>query len=176
MRAVVVYESMYGNTHEIATAIGAGLGVAFDVEVVPVAGAEPDLIASADLLVVGGPTHGHSMSRDTTRHQAVEDAAKPGHDLEVDPDAEGPGLRDWIPTVPATATRFAAYDTRVDWPAALSGRASKVISRKLRHQGLAEVVSPESFLVTKESELLDGETDRARAWAEGIARQLLPTT
>ena len=37
MRAVVVYESMYGNTHLVADAIGAGLGPAFDVSVVPVA-------------------------------------------------------------------------------------------------------------------------------------------
>ena len=37
MRAVVVYESMYGNTHGIAEAIGAGLKTAFDVSVVPVA-------------------------------------------------------------------------------------------------------------------------------------------
>ena len=35
MRAVVVYESMYGNTHLIADAIGAGLEAAFDVRVVP---------------------------------------------------------------------------------------------------------------------------------------------
>jgi len=36
MQAVVVYESMYGNTHLIADAIGAGLKTVFDVSVVPV--------------------------------------------------------------------------------------------------------------------------------------------
>src|SRR5690242_12369329 len=71
MRAVVVYESMYGNTHRIADAIGAGLEAAFDVRVVPVSHAEPELIADVDLVVVGGPTHVHGMSRASTRKAAV---------------------------------------------------------------------------------------------------------
>jgi flavodoxin len=54
MRAVVVYESMYGNTHLIADAIGAGLETAFDVRVVSVTQAKPEVIAEADLVVVGG--------------------------------------------------------------------------------------------------------------------------
>ena len=54
MRAVVVYESMYGNTHVVADAIGAGLKTAFDVSVVPVSQASPAVLADADLLVVGG--------------------------------------------------------------------------------------------------------------------------
>ena len=41
MRAVVVYESMYGNTHLVADAIGAGLITAFEVSVVPVSEASP---------------------------------------------------------------------------------------------------------------------------------------
>jgi flavodoxin len=53
MRAVVVYESMYGNTHLIAEAIGAGLKTAFDVSVVPVSQASPAVLADAHLVVVG---------------------------------------------------------------------------------------------------------------------------
>jgi len=56
MRAIVVYESMYGNTHLVAGAIGAGLSTLFDVSVVPVAQADPAVLAGADLVVVGGPT------------------------------------------------------------------------------------------------------------------------
>lgn len=176
MRAVVVYESMYGNTHAVASAIGDGLRESIDVAVVPVGDAVPEVVADADLVVVGGPTHAHSMSRESTRHQAVADAAEPDSDLEVDPDAEGPGLRDWIPTLPPGPMRSAAYDTRVDLPAALTGRASKAISRKLRHQGFVEVVSPESFLVTKEGHLEPGETERAREWGREIATQLVRST
>ena len=87
MRAVVVYESMYGNTHQIADAIGAGLEAAFDVRVVPVSHAGPEVIADADLVVVGGPTHAHGMSRASTRKAAVQAADKPVGGLTVEPDA-----------------------------------------------------------------------------------------
>ena len=70
MRAVVVYESMYGNTHLVADAIGAGLRPACDVSVVPVAEAGPAVLAGADLVVVGGPTHVHGMGRASTRKAA----------------------------------------------------------------------------------------------------------
>ena len=67
MRAVVVYESMYGSTHQVADAIGAGLGTAFEVSVVPVSQAGPQVLAGTDLVVAGGPTHAHGMSRAGTR-------------------------------------------------------------------------------------------------------------
>ena len=55
MRAVVVDQSMYGNTHLIADAIGAGLEAAFDVRAVPgVRRLAGKVIADADLVVVGG--------------------------------------------------------------------------------------------------------------------------
>ena len=74
MRAVVVYESMYGNTHQVADAIGAGLRSSFEVSVVPVSEAGPAVLADADLVVVGGPTHVHGMSRAGTRKAAVQAA------------------------------------------------------------------------------------------------------
>jgi flavodoxin len=45
----------YGNTHLIADAIGAGLRAAFDVSVVPVSKAGPEVLADADLVMVGLP-------------------------------------------------------------------------------------------------------------------------
>jgi hypothetical protein len=63
MRAVVVYEPMYGNTHPVADAIGAGLRTAFDIRGVPVSLADPEVLADADLVVVGGPTHARWISR-----------------------------------------------------------------------------------------------------------------
>jgi hypothetical protein len=68
MRAVVVYESMYGNTREVASAIGAGLETAFEVSVVPVSEAGPEGLADADLVVVGGPTHMYAAAFDTRLH------------------------------------------------------------------------------------------------------------
>ena len=64
VRAVVIYESMYGNTHLVADAIAVGLrAAAFDITIVPVSQAGPAVLADADLVVVGGPTHVHGMSR-----------------------------------------------------------------------------------------------------------------
>ena len=67
MKAVVIYESMYGNTHLIANAIAEGLRNHGQVTVVPVDEADAALVETADLLVVGGPTHAHGMSRANTR-------------------------------------------------------------------------------------------------------------
>jgi flavodoxin len=101
MRAVVVYESMYGNTHMVADAIAAGLRTALDVSVVPVAQAGAAVLADADLVVAGGPTHAHGMSRAATRKAAVQAADNPASGLKVEPDAPGPGLREWGTTLAA---------------------------------------------------------------------------
>ncbi len=169
MRAVVVYESMYGNTHHVASAIGEGLRSQGDVSVVPVESADPDLLASADLLVVGGPTHVHGMSHENTRKAAVEAAQKPDADLELDPDAEGPGLREWFATLDRVGLA-ASFDTRMHGPPALTGRASKGIARKLHHHGATLLADPESFLVTKDNHLEPDEEERARIWGTELAR------
>jgi hypothetical protein len=169
MRAVVVYESMYGNTHLIAEAVGAGLSTACDVRVVPVSQAGPEVIADADLVVVGGPTHAHGMSRASTRRAAVQAADKPAGGLKVEPDALGPGLRDWLGTLGRYPVRAAAFDTRVHGPAALTGRASKGATRLLREHGFDVVAEPESFLVTKQDRLEPQEQNRARAWGTKLA-------
>ena len=67
MRALVVYESMYGNTHEIARNIADGLRTNYEVTLVPVAEATTDLVAGADLLVAGAPTHMHGLPSVATR-------------------------------------------------------------------------------------------------------------
>jgi hypothetical protein len=172
MRAVIVYESMYGNTHVVADHIGAGLGESFEVLVTSVDGVDDESVAAADLLIVGGPTHAHGMTSSATRKAAVDAVAK-DEDLELDPDAEGEGLRDWFKALPhPIGGSAAAFDTRVDGPPAVTGRASKGIARRLRHHGFDLVVEPESFLVDKHSHLLDGEAERAEAWGAGLAQVL----
>jgi len=175
MHIVIVYESSYGNTHVIAEAIGEGLGTAGEVQVVPVAKAGHELVAGADLVVVGGPTHVHGMSRQQTRQAAVEAAHKPGSPLALDPDAEGPGLRDWFDTLAPATKNAAAFDTRVDAPALITGRASKGISRQLRRHGFHEIAEPVSFLVTKENDLVSGQQAAARQWGEMLAGTLAGT-
>jgi Flavodoxin len=172
MRIVVVYESSYGNTHLIADAIGEGISTSHDVEVVPVAGASQELVDGADLLVVGGPTHVHGMSRDRTRAAAVDAAHKPASQLIVDPDAEGPGLRAWFESLIPATTKAAAFDTRVDAPVLITGRASTGISRQLRRHGFREIAEPMSFLVTKTNRLAPGQEDIARQWGSQLASTL----
>jgi hypothetical protein len=169
MKAVVVYESMYGNTHLIADAIATGLRAAADVAVVPLEKGTQTLLAGADLVVVGGPTHAHGISRESTRRAAIDAANKPGSDLVIDPDAEGTGLREWFDSLDRLATNAAAFDTRIKAPAPITGRASKGIAKRLRDHGCHVIVEPESFLVTKDSHLLDDEVTHARDWGAQLA-------
>jgi hypothetical protein len=168
MKTVVIYESLYGNTHLVAERVAEAAGLRGDVALVPVGEATPELISGADLLVVGGPTHIHGLTWSATRHAAETDAAK-HDDRALDPDAEGPGLRTWFHGLgQVDGTPAAVFDTRFDGPAEFTGRASKGIGRRLRHHGFSEVAEPESFLVDKDSHLLEGEADRARRWAAGV--------
>ena len=117
MRAVVVYESMYGNTHAVAVSIAAGLSTRHDVTLVPVTRATQELVAAADLLVVGGPTHLHRMSTAVSRRWAADAARKQGGVLTMDPDADGPGVRGWLEgagSLGGQNTLAAAFDTMYD--------------------------------------------------------------
>jgi hypothetical protein len=168
MKVLVVYESMYGNTRTIAEAIGSGLGA--DTEVVPVGEASPERVASADLLVVGGPTHVHGMSRPSSRKAARDAAGKPATALTLEPGADGIGLREWFASLGTVSCRAAAFDTRIAISAIFAGRAAPRIARLLRQHGAQLVASPHSFLVDKQNHLLDGEPVRAHAWGEDLAR------
>jgi flavodoxin len=175
MRAVVVYESMYGNTRLIAEAIGDGIGAAFEVSVVPVSHADAAVLADADLVVAGGPTHAHGMSHAATRKAAVQAASKPVSPLKLELDAAGPGLRDWFGSLGRYPVKAAAFDTRIHAPAALTGRASKGVAHMLRDHGFDVIAPPESFLVTKQDRLEPQETERAREWGAKLAAAIAPS-
>src|SRR6188768_1862470 len=100
MRALIVYESMYGNTRAIAQAIADGLKPGAEVELVPVGQATPELLAWAELVVVGAPTHAHGMSHPSTRLSASEAVVKPGNTLRLEPEAEATGVREWLAAMP----------------------------------------------------------------------------
>ena len=85
MRALVVYESMYGNTHAVATDIASGLSAANEVTLVPVTHASPGLVAGADLIVAGAPTHRHGMPTVGSRRTAAETAREPGQRADPGP-------------------------------------------------------------------------------------------
>lgn len=176
MRVVIVYESLFGNTRRIAEAIGEGVRQSHpgaDVDCLRVQEADPDSVGSADLLVVGGPTHMRGMtsrmSRKAGLHATEKEAEqeKPHH--EAEPDAAGPGVREWFQHLPKTHSKLhaAAFDTRAAAP--MSGGAARGIARKLRHHGYEVASKPQGFIIEDaEGPLRDGELDRARAWGAAL--------
>jgi flavodoxin len=176
MRAVVVYESMYGNTRAVAEAVADGLRPVLDVVVVPVGRADPAIVEGAGLLVVGGPTHVHGMTRRRSREMAAEVARKPGSTVVLEEGAGGPGVREWMASLGHVNVYAAAFDTRAHGPKAFTGQASKGISRELGRHSAHLLTGPESFLVTKENSLEEGEEQRARRWGEQLAADVAAGT
>lgn len=167
MAALVIYESMFGNTHAIAEAVARGLADLGTVKALSVQEATPELLESADLMVVGGPTHAHGMVRHASQASAADQAETEG--IALDPSAEGDTLRDWFAGLARGAgTPAAAFDTRVDMNEHLSGRASKGIAKRLKAHRFNLVAAPESFLVDRDNQLIPGELERAEAWGRDL--------
>jgi hypothetical protein len=164
MRALVVYESMYGNTHAVATDIAAGLRATHEVTLVPVTRVTREMVTTSDLIVAGGPTHMHGMSTVASRRAAAEAARKEGSSLTLDPDADGPGLRGWLEQLRVAGVPAASFDTRLTGLPAFTGRASRGIARSLIRKGCRLLLPPESFLVSKKNTLVPGEAARACSW------------
>ena len=172
IRELIVYESVYGNTHAVAEAIGEGLRGAVDAEVIRAADIQGHGLDQVALVVAGGPTHGHGLSRPQLREAGVRGARDAG--AEVDRASEGPWLREWLESVDRGSGWAAAFDTRYDFlPELLTGHAGKGIMRRLEGSGFRRLSGPESFLVSRENRLLPGETDRARAWGVTLGQELL---
>ncbi len=141
MRALVVYESMFGSTRELAEAIAAGLRSALDVRLFRADQVATADAGTADLLVAGGPTHAHSMSTAASRREAASWGQNPAKHLEVDKPEMTTGLREWFDELDAVPGLFAAFDTRTDIPRLLTGAASVRIGRELRLGRAGEVQS-----------------------------------
>jgi hypothetical protein len=170
VKAVVVYESMFGDTRQVADAIGEGLTPEFEVTLVPVSRAAITSLADTDLLVVGGPTHVRGMSRPSSRKGAADQACKPHSGIVLESGAVGPGLREWLGTLSDPPARAAAFDTRVQMSPLVTGRAAPKIYRSLQRCGCHLIAEPESFIVTtKRPTLVFGELERARAWGGTLA-------
>jgi hypothetical protein len=159
MHALVVYESMFGDTERVAHAIAEGMAGRAVVQVVAVDEAPTPVPETVELVVVGGPTHAFGMSRPGTRSSAVRQGGSTAER----------GVREWLAQVgPLHGTLAAAFDTHAR--TRLPGSAAGAIERRLRRLG-ARVVSPaHSFYVTGiQGPLDEGERDRAMRWGAELA-------
>ena len=161
-RALVVYESMWGNSEKVARAVADGVREVMPVEVVEASRA-PTELADTDLVIAGGPTHAFSMSRVTTRRDARGQGAPLG--------CVESGMREWLQALPVERGRwFAAFDTRVTKVRHLPGSAARSAARASRRHGFTGAVDPESFYVLDvEGPLEDGELERAHLWGHAVA-------
>ena len=162
MKTLVIYESMYGNTRQIAEAIADTIE---DACAVPVRAVDDGELSRAARVVVGGPTHAFGMSRPSTRTQAEVIAGKQTA-LTLEPGASGDGIRELLTRTDLTGKEVAAFDTR-------STRfglphAARRINALANRAGGTPVVHPGSFLVTRKNLLRPGELGRARAWARQL--------
>ena len=144
MKALIVYDSVYGNTEKIARAIAEAITPSGEVKVLGVDEASPSELASIDLLVVGSPTHG---GRPTPAVQ---------------------GLINKVPKL--QGINVAAFDTRSQAKLArVFGNAAGRIARNLKGKGGVLIAPPEGFFVTgTKGPLKEGELERAAGWAKAI--------
>lgn len=163
MRALVLYESMFGNTRLIAEQIRDGLAETWDTDLRSVDDPGPVDLARYGLVVIGGPTHAFTMSTSRSRAQA----RRP--DGGVDPNDPGSGVRDWIPRLGRRYSgRIAVFDTRVGripW----AGSASRSIRRQLRRLGHRVVARRSFVVVSKRGPLREGDLYTARVWGSELA-------
>jgi flavodoxin I len=145
MKALVVYDSVYGNTRVIAQAIGDAIPA--EVEVLPVGEVSASELEAYDLLIVGAPTHGGRPSE---------------------------GVRAFLDQIQSPALEgidVAGFDTRVtNKLARILGFAAPKIAKALKKKGGTLVGSPGDFYVTGgEGPLQEGEVERAARWAKEMA-------
>jgi flavorubredoxin len=163
MRAVVVYESHWGNTEAVARAIAEGIGQA--ARAMNTDEATPTAIADADLIVAGAPVIAFALPRDGVLKQLASDVRAPRP-----ADVSHPLLRAWLDGLPDGRGWAAAFETRVWW--SLRG-ATGTIESKLRKAGYQRLAKAERFIVTGGyGPLREGELERARVWGAGLAREL----
>ena len=169
MNTLVVFESMYGNTHTIAERIAAGFSP-LPVTVRAASQVTDADVAAAHVLVLGAPTHVHHLPSLKSRWQAV---THPPSGARLDSAAFGAGMRDVLRSMATWGAgdhqMVAAFDTRLSGPAVLTGRASRSIARRVRRLGRPLVVAPMSFIVDRANHLAEGEAERAERWGASIA-------
>jgi hypothetical protein len=162
MKAVVVYESLWGNTAAIAHAIAEGIGP--EARALTTDAASADTVGEADLVVAGAPVLGFSLASEGIR----ESVARSEANAPSPPDLSHPSLRSWLDALPHGHGRSAAFETRIWWsPRGATGD----IEGRLSRAGYQPIAKAQKFVVAdKYGPLREGELDRARRWGADLAR------
>jgi hypothetical protein len=164
MKAIVVYESLWGNTAAVARAIAEGLGP--EARAMSTAEATPDTISGADLIVAGSPLFAFRLPTDDIRETIRKKAAS----FPAPPDLSHPPLRAWLETMPAGKGHSAAFETRIWWS---PGGAAGSILKALKKAGYGPSAGSKRFRVAgMYGPLKAGEIERARKWGAQLARDL----
>lgn len=169
MGALVVYESLFGNTEQVAWAITSGVSEHLDVELLEVTDAPQVINERLALMVIGGPTHAFSMTRPSTREDAFRQGASHG--------STAVGLREWLEQLGkgSHSPLVATFDTRVSKVRHLPGSAAKGAAKLVHKLGYPSAAQAESFYVEDVTgPLLEGELDRAHAWGEMLGSLAIP--
>jgi len=153
MKAVVLFESLYGNTEAVARSIAEGLDPIEEVALARFGGVPERAAEDTDLVVLGGPTHGWGMTKPASRKRPNAD----GYAL---------GAREWLEGSPLGAGKMAAaFDNRFGKPRWLTGSAALRIARRLEQGGYRLIAPPESFFVLHTEGPLG---DRGRGSGESV--------
>lgn len=145
MKTLLLYDSTYGSTQELARVMAEVLGEHTSVQVVPLTQAHELAIAQADWLLVGGPTGRRNLA---------------------------PTVRAWLEHLPHGALDgmpTAIFDTRYQHAEAGTGSAAHALAQEVERLGATLLAPPMSFLVARrEGPLVEGELARAAGWARTV--------
>lgn len=155
MTALILYDSVFGNTEKIAQSMATAWGSSHEVQVVRVTDFSTGQLAGVKMLVVGSPTRGFRPTEGITAF-----------------------LKD-LPSDSLQGVRAASFDTRIPLETIKSGifrflvskggYAAPIIAKKLAEKGAELITAPEGFLVEEtEGPLVEGEQERAAAWAQAL--------
>jgi flavodoxin I len=144
MKALVIYDSQYGNTEQIAKAIAEALGA--EAKVVKVGQTKAADIANYSYIIIGSPTQG---GRPT------------------------PAIKIFLDNLTAdvlAGKRLATFDTRLKGWSKIFGYAAPRIEAVIREKRGNTTAQPQGFFVKgTKGPLVDGELERAATWAKAIA-------
>ncbi|SIO85525.1 hypothetical protein [Nocardiopsis sp. JB363] len=153
MRTLIVVESYFGNTTEVARTLAEHLEPA---RVVPVAEAPTEIPIDVDLLLVGAPTHDFSLPSANTRKQALD---KGGH-------GQGPGVREWIASLTPRDLPVHTFDT--SHAKRLSGSAARAAAKALKRRGFRPTRGPSFHVHGRSGPLEEGQLRRVQEWAAAL--------